>query len=381
VNTINQSDTIKVVSFFVSGERKLIDIKQYGFIETETPADGLLPGRVIDQRRVQYTVITGSGEVTAVLKGAFLYDAVVREDLPCVGDYVLLQYNDNGPSLITDLLPRRTKFSRFDSSGHGYAHVKANREQIIAANFDYVFILSSLNQDFNINRIVRYLTQARQSGAQPVVLLTKADLVEDVSTPADNVRKAVPGVPVHAISAYTEFGTIDLDEYLKPGKTVVFLGMSGVGKSSLLNVLMRHDVMTVRTIREDDGRGRHTTTHRQLFMLPSGAMVIDTPGMRELGLYGADEGLSEGFADVEEFFTQCRFSDCRHQTEPGCAILAAIERGVLSQSRWDNYLKLKREALYSDDKAAAMREKFARNKEIAVWSKSHKKDFKQRYDA
>jgi len=350
-------------------------------MENETPADGLLPGRVIEQRRVQYTVITEHGEVAAVLKGAFLHDAVVREDLPCVGDYVLLQYNDSGPSLITDLLPRRTKFSRFDGSGHGYAHIKANREQIIAANFDYVFILSSLNQDFNVNRIIRYLTQARQSGALPVVLLTKADLVEDASVQADKVRKAVPGVPVHAVSSYTGFRMIELCEYLKPGKTVVFLGMSGVGKSSLLNVLMKHDVMIVRTIREDDGRGRHTTTHRQLFMLPSGAMIIDTPGMRELGLYGADEGFSEGFADVEEFFTQCRFSDCRHQSEPGCAILAAIERGVLSQSRWDNYLKLKRETLYSEDKAAAMREKFARNKEIAVWSKNRKKDFKQRYDA
>ena len=227
---------------------------------------------------------------------------------------------------------------------------------------------------------MRYLAQAWQSNALPVVLLTKADLVEDISLPADKVRHAAPGVPVHAVSSYTGFGMIELGKYLQPGKTVVFLGMSGVGKSSLLNVLMKHDVMIVKAIREDDGRGRHTTTHRQLFMLPSGAMVIDTPGMRELGLYGADEGFSGGFTDVEELFAQCRFSDCQHRTEPDCAVHAAIERGDLQQSRWENYRKLKREALYSEDKAAAMREKFARNKEIAVWSKNRRKNSKQGYD-
>jgi ribosome biogenesis GTPase len=341
----------------------LIDLKQYGFIETEIPAaDGLMPGRVTEQRREQYTVITGRGEVSALLKGAFLHDAVVRADLPCVGDFVLLQYNESGASLITHLLPRRSKFSRADFSGHGYAHIKANREQIVAVNFDYVFILSSLNQDFNVGRIIRYLTQARQSEGKPVVLLTKADLAPDAGVLADEARQAAPGVPVHAVSSYTGAGLDELDEYLQPGKTVVFLGMSGVGKSSLLNALMQRDVMAVKAIREDDGRGRHTTTHRQLFMLPSGAMVIDTPGMRELGLFGGGGGLSEGFSDVEELFDQCRFSDCRHLSEPGCAVRAAIERGDITQVRLDNYRKLKREALYSENKAAAMREKFARTR-------------------
>ena len=351
----------------------MIDLKQYGYIETEPIPAGLLPGRVTEQRREQYVVITEQGEISSLLKGAFLHEAVVRADLPCVGDFVLVQYNDSGISQIAQLLPRRSKFSRADLSGHGYAHIKANREQIVAVNFDYVFILSSLNQDFNISRIMRYLTQAWQSGGQPVVLLTKADLAEDADALADSVRRIAPGVPVHAVSSYTGFGLEALEEYLQPEKTVVFLGMSGVGKSSLLNVLMNREVMVVKAIREDDGRGRHTTTHRQLFMLPSGAMVIDTPGMRELGLFGADEGLSEGFADADELTKKCRFSDCRHISEPGCAVLSAIERGEITQARWDNYVKLKREELYTEDKAAAMREKFARNKEIAVWSRKRRR--------
>lgn len=352
----------------------MIDIKQYGYVQTEAPADGCLPGRVTEQQREQYTVITELGEVNALLKGTLLHDAVVRADLPCVGDFVLLQYNDSGVSQITHLLPRRTKFSRADYSGHGYAHIKANREQIVAVNFDYVFILSSLNQDFNISRIMRYLAQTRQSGGQPVVLLTKADLIEDPGEFTEKVGYAAPGVPVCAVSSRTGFGLEALDEYLQPGKTVVFLGMSGVGKSSLLNTLMDREVMVVKEIRSDDARGRHTTTHRQLFMLPTGAMVIDTPGMRELGLLCADENFSEGFSDIEELAAGCRFSDCKHSSEPGCAILAAIEQGEIPRGRWENYQKLKREALYSEDKTAAMREKFARNKEIAVWSRKRRKD-------
>ena len=352
----------------------MIDLKLYGFSETEAIADGLLPGRVTEQRREQYTVITERGEVSALLKGTFLHEAVVRADLPCVGDFVMVHYNESGISLISALLPRRSKFSRADFSGHGYAHIKANREQVVAVNFDFVFILSSLNRDFSVSRIIRYLAQARQSGGQPVVILTKADLVEDAGIPEDEVRRSAPDVPVISVSSYTGEGLDALDVYLQPGKTVVFLGMSGVGKSSLLNILMQRDVMVVKAIREDDGRGRHTTTHRQLFMLPSGAMVIDTPGMRELGMLCSDEGLSESFTDIEELFSQCRFSDCKHASEPGCAVRAAIESGDITQTRLDNYQKLKREALYSEDKAAAMREKFARNKEISVWSKKRRKD-------
>jgi len=351
----------------------MIDIKQYGYIESESPTDGLIPGRVTEVQRDQYTVITEHGEVSAVLKGAFIYDVVIRADLPCVGDFVLLQYNDSGPSLIVRLLPRYSKFSRADFSGHAAGYAKTVLEQVVAANFNYVFIVSSLNNDFNIGRIHRYLTQARQSGGQPVVILTKADLLDDYNGPLSETRKSAPDVTVLALSSHTGLGLEALNEYLQPGKTVVFLGMSGVGKSSLLNALMEQEMMAVKSIREDDGRGRHTTTHRQLFMLPSGAMVIDTPGMRELGLFAADDGISVGFPDVEELFAKCRFSDCRHQTEPGCAVLSALSDGSLPRERWERYLAQKRENQFVENRSSYMREKQVFMKDIAQFSKQIKK--------
>ena len=355
----------------------MIDLKQYGYIEAETPPIGLIPGRVTELQRDQYTVITEQGEVTAVLKGAFYHSVGTREEFPCVGDFVFLQYNESGASRIAKLLPRRSKFSRADYSGHAAGYAKTILEQVVATNFDYVFIVSSLNWDFKVSRIMRYLTQTRQSGGQPVVILTKADLAPDFSASLAEVQKTAPGVPVHAVSSHTRSGLDELSEYLQLGKTVVFLGMSGVGKSSLLNALMNQDVMTVKGIREADSRGRHTTTHRQLFMLPSGAMVIDTPGMRELGLFSADDGISAGYHDVEDLFTQCRFSDCRHQTEPGCAVLAALADGSLAPEHWERYLVQKRENKFVDDKTGYLINKRAWQKSIAMQHKGknggHKK--------
>ena len=352
----------------------MIDLKQYGYIETATIPDSLIPGRITELQREQYTVITEHGEVTAVLKGSFYHNAEMREDYPSVGDFVLLQHNENGASRIAKLLPRRSKFSRADFSGHAVGYVKTILEQIVATNFDYVFIVSSLNWDFKVNRIMRYLTQTWQSGGQPVVILTKADLVDGFDTLLTDVQQAAPDVPIHAVSAHTGFGLDELGEYLQPGKTVVFLGMSGVGKSSLLNALMNQEVMTVKAIREDDSRGRHTTTHRQLFILPSGAMVIDTPGMRELGLFDADEGISAGFTDVEELFLQCRFNDCHHKTEPGCAVLAALTDGSLSREHWERYLAQKRENKFVDDKSSYLTDKRTWHKDLAKWSKQAKKN-------
>lgn len=329
----------------------MIDLKQYGYIEAKTPPKGLIPGRVISLQRDQYTVITERGEVIAILKGTFYHQATTRENFPCVGDFVLLQYNENGASRIVKLLPRRSKFSRSDYSGHAVGYVKTILEQVVATNVDYVFIVSSLNEDFNVSRIMRYLTQAWQSNSQPVIILTKADLVSDFSAFLSELKKAAPYVPIHVVSSYTGSGLDGLNEYLQQGKTVVFLGMSGVGKSSLLNALMKQEVMTVKAIREDDSRGRHTTTHRQLFMLPSGAMVIDTPGMRELGLFNAEDGISVGFHEIEELFTKCRFNDCRHQTEPDCAVQAALADESLPAEQWARYLAHKRENKFVHDKA------------------------------
>ena len=352
----------------------MFDLKLYGYTETETPADGLIPGRIAELRREQYSVITELGEVKAVLKGAFCREARARGDYPCVGDFALLRHNGSGVSRIEKLLPRRAQFSRADFLGHAAGYAKTIREQVVAANFDYVFVVLSLNKVFKVSRIMRYLTLAWQSGGQPVVILTKADLVDDFSAPLSQVRQAAPGVLAHAVSSRAGFGLDALGEYLQPGKTAVFLGMSGVGKSSLVNALMMRDVMAVRAIREQDGRGRHATTHRQLFMLPSGAMIIDTPGMRELGLICADEGISAGFADVEELFAQCRFSDCRHETEPGCAVRAAFVSGALSSDRWKFYLAQTRENKFASDKAGYIAEKGALWKRGAVAYRKERKN-------
>lgn len=352
----------------------MIDLKTYGYTEIDAIQGGLLPGRVTELRRERFSVMTERGEVTAVLKGTFYHGAETRVDFPCVGDFVLLKYNESGNSLIVTVLPRHSKFSRADYSGHATGYTKTVLEQLVATNFDYVFILSSLNRDFNVTRIMRYLTQARQSGGQPVVILTKADLVEDYTLPLSEVTQSIPDVPVHAISSHTALGLSELDSYFMPGKTVVFLGMSGVGKSSLLNALMEQNVMQVQAIREGDSRGRHTTTHRQLFMLPSGTMVIDTPGMRELGLFDANEGIRASFADVEEWFPQCRFTDCRHQTEPGCAVLSAIADGSFSRERWEHYLTQQHENKYVQDKTSYLIDKRARDKTLAMQSKNTKKN-------
>ncbi len=348
-------------------------LQSYGYQETETIPAGLVPGRVTELRREQYTVMTETGEMSARLKGKFYYDNQERDSFPCVGDFVLLELAD-GTARIAQLLPRHSKFSRADFSGHAAGYVKTVLEQVVAANFDYVFIVSSLNRDFNLKRILRYLTQARQSGALPVVVLTKADLAADAEGMAAQVFAIAPDVPVHCVSSKTGAGLPSLAPYLQPAKTAVFLGMSGVGKSSLLNALMGETVMEVKMIREDDSRGRHTTTHRALFQLPSGAMVIDTPGMRELGLFEADDGINIGFDDVEALFQNCRFHNCRHRGEPGCAVAAALQAGTLTLKRWDSYQDQQREVRFANSKAAYLANKRTWGKSIAKFNKERQKE-------
>ena len=328
----------------------MIDLSRYGYQDIEQYADNRIPGRVTELHRGRYKVVCSYGETPATLKGAY-YLKTSEESFPCVGDFVLVEHSNNNDFRIVRTLPRHSMFSRADYSGHKSGYAKAVLEQVVAANFDFVFIVSSLNRDFNINRISRYLTQALRSGAQPVVVLTKADLVDHFNEQVSEVKYSAPGVPVCAVSSNTKYGFDSLEEYLQPRKTIVFLGMSGVGKSTLLNTLMNQNVMAVSSIREDDSRGRHTTTHRQLFMLPSGAMVIDTPGMRELGLYDAKEAISVSFNDVEELIAQCHFSDCHHETEPGCAVLAALKDGTLSHDRWERYLAQRQENEFVQDRS------------------------------
>ena len=351
----------------------LVNLRDYGFIPEMLPQDiSGIPARITAVHKERYEIVCEYGETFASLKAGVYYNDRL-ESFPTTGDFVLIQYNPSGISLIIKTLARKSKFSRNDFSGHAVGYVKTVLEQVVAANFDYVFIMASLNKDFNISRIERYLTLSWQSGALPVVVLTKADLVDDFTEQVDMVKKIALGVDVFVVSAKTGFGIDNLSSYLKPGRTIVFLGSSGVGKSSLVNTLAGKEIMKVNEIREDDSKGRHTTTHRQLIKLNNGVMIIDTPGMRELGLWNVTEGLGETFSDVEAFFGKCKFSNCSHLSEPGCAIKAAIENGDLALERWNSYLKLKKETGFCEDKAEYIRKKTEWCKSIAKYSKELKK--------
>lgn len=331
-----------------------MNLKDYGFMpDMMTENERGIPARIVAVHKERYALVCEYGETYARLKTKEYYGGY--EEFPTVGDFVMMDFVPSGDSRIFATLPRKTFFSRRDPTpGRG--------EQAVAANFDYVFIMQSLNQDFNERRLERYLTLAWQSGAVPVIVLTKADLTEEYEPYIRIAERIAPDVCVHVVSSRNGFGLEELRAYLKPGNTIALLGSSGIGKSSLVNALAEEELMRVNGIREDDSKGRHTTTHRQLIMLKSGAMIIDTPGMRELGMWDVSEGLGEAFADVEQYIGRCKFSDCRHLSEPGCAIKEAIAAGELSKARWDSYCKLKREAKYSDDKDARMREKQKRNK-------------------
>ena len=306
-------------------------LSDYGSVPMLLDREGI-PARVTAVHRDRYQLFCELGECWARLKiREYHRDAA---EFPTVGDWVSIRHIENGDSLILSTLPRRTVFTR---RAAGSVPV----DQAVAANFDYVFILQSLNQDFNPNRLERYLTLSWQSGATPVVLLTKADLREDYWDFLTAAERVAMGADVHVVSAHTGQGLQRLNAYLQPGKTVVFLGSSGVGKSSLVNALAGSELMAVSGIREDDAKGRHTTTHRQLLRLPGGALVIDTPGMRELGMWETDTGLGEAFSDVEAYLGRCRFSDCSHTTEPGCAIRSAIEAGELDPGRWERCFRSK----------------------------------------
>jgi ribosome biogenesis GTPase len=330
------------------------------FAEQALGFPDLAPARVTVEHKHFYRVVAACGEMRADVAGRLRHRATGRDGFPAVGDWVLVQPLPlEKRATIHHILERRSKLSR-------KAAGLETQEQILAANINTAFLLQSLNRDFNPRRLERYLTMAWDSGANPVVLLTKLDLCRDVGPFLDQVEVVAGGVPVHALSAITGEGLESLDPYLRFGESVVMLGSSGVGKSTLVNQLAGAHLLEVREIREHDDRGRHTTAQRQLILLPRGGIVIDTPGMRELQLWAA--GLDRTFADVEDLARECRFRDCNHETEPGCRVRTALQEGILDPSRFHSYRKLGAELKYLERR----RDAFSMAKEKEKWKKIHK---------
>ena len=337
-------------------------IDQYGWSETlghdfaPHAARGLAPGRVLVQQRGQYDIITDAGELVAEISGRLARDAE-EGGLPVVGDWVAVAIReDEGAATIHAVLPRRTGFAR-------KAAGQDQTLQVVAANVDVALLVAALNADFNPRRLERYLAAARQSGATPVVVLTKADLLDGGAEAVEAARAVAQDVQVLAVSVVTGQGMDDLHDLMTPGVTALLVGSSGAGKSTLVNALAGSARMAVGDIREGDARGRHTTTHRELVLLPSGALILDTPGMRELGLLDAEEGVAATFEDIEALALTCKFRDCAHGSEPGCAVRAALEAGTLDEGRWRNYDKLSRELAFVDRKE----DRFAREAERKRW--------------
>jgi len=310
-------------------------------------AGGLVPGRVSVQHRGEWDVVTEDGEVRARVPGRLRHVASSRADLPVVGDWVALTIASQRPE-IRAVLPRRTQFSRRAAHEPGS---QAAREQVVAANVDVVFVTAPLSDDVNARVLERYLTLAWESGAQPVIVLTKADLEPDPAAVAAEVEAIGGAVPVHAVSSVSGLGLDAVRSHLPPGVTGALLGPSGAGKSTLVNTLAGEELLATAAVRED-GSGRHTTTRRELVVLPEGGLVVDNPGMREVHLWLADEGLEDTFDDITELAGGCKFSDCRHESEPGCAVQAALADGSLAPARWQSYRDLQRELAQLEESLA-----------------------------
>ena len=300
-------------------------------------------GRISVQYKDIYRVVTEEGEVLARVSGKLSYSSNSTLDYPVVGDWVLLDRTDNknGDAIIHKVLTRKSYFSR-KIAGTRYD------TQVVAANIDYIFICMALNNDFNINRLERYIAVAWDSMATPVIVLTKSDLCEDIDERLREVKEAAIGIDILVTSSLNGNGYEKVKEYIKSGTTIAFIGSSGVGKSTLINKLLNKEVLKTNSISEND-KGRHTTTHRELFLLEDGGVIIDTPGMRELGLISSD--VDKSFSNIEELEKQCKFSDCTHKNEPKCAVREAIENGELDLERLERYKKLKKEEAYNLSKA------------------------------
>jgi len=329
--------------------------------------EGLEIARVVEVHKNSYKINRGEQDIIADLLGKLAYGAMSPMDYPAVGDWVLVNlYDDDSFSIIHTILPRKSLLKRKTSG-------KKIDFQVIAANIDVAFIIQSLDANFNINRLERYLVMVNESNIRPVVLFSKRDLLasEDIAARTNRIKEIMPHLPVHSFSNENENGLKNVKDMLESGLTYCLLGSSGVGKTTLLNNLMGESLFKTETVRQKDSKGRHATTYRQLTKLACGAMVIDTPGMRELGNISVETGLEETFAEIIALSEACRFNDCTHINEKGCAVLKAVEDGRLSEKRYQNYLKMNKESMYNEMSYLQKRQK---EKQFGKLCKSVMKD-------
>jgi ribosome biogenesis GTPase / thiamine phosphate phosphatase len=328
----------------------------------EFSENGFAPARVAVENKNNYILYSEFGELTAELSGKFYFNYEDKADYPAVGDWVVIRpLPDEQKGLIEHVLPRQNSFSR------KAAGIKTD-EQVIASNIEVLFIMTSLNKDLNPRRIERYLTLALDRGLQAVIVLSKSDLCVDTDKKLSEIKHIVKDTPVHAICSIKKEGIDELKNYLSGNKTAAIVGSSGVGKSTFINALLGEERLIVKDITDYKDKGVHTTTRRELILLPDGGMIIDTPGMRELQLWDGGDGLSDVFDDIEELFSNCKFSDCKHESEPGCAVREAVEKGELGVDRYNSYIKMQKEIKYFE---------FRKNTKASLiekkrWKKIHK---------